>query len=333
VAATCSSGPDAEQLRLRAARALVEAHDHRGVEDLLAEIRSDDPVVNAEVELLRYELLVVAMDFPRAKAAWQRALHLVAGRGTDIETRLHVEGGRIAFLLDLDSRAVDAAEAAYALARRRRRHTLLARYALGSAQVYARDPRWRSTLEGAVAATRRAGAASTEYRATNNLVMGLILDGQLESAARVATAAEARARERRLGRWEQRMAVWLVGIDWHRGALARAVERGESLIDGVSESLDRLLAMKYVGHALADLGSLVAAHRLVEAALAEIGSDAQALPDARREVLGEALTIRASAEFWEARTAAALSTAEQALRLYAPASTSDTIDAAPVLAA
>lgn len=333
VAATCTDGAEADALRLTAARALIEAHDHDGVEALLDSIESGDRLVQAEVGLLRYEMLVSAMDFPAARAEWQEAMDLAAGSGSHIETRLRVEAGRIAFLLDLDPHAVETAEAGYALARQRRQHELLAQYILGSAQVYGRDPSWRASLEQAIAAAGRAGEFSIEYRATNNLVMGLVLNGDLERARTVALKAEEAANARHARRWGQRMAVWLCGIDWHQGALAGALERGDLLISEVSETLDRALATKYVGHTLVDLGRLAEARQLVEGVATEMDTRDGPPRDGSQEILAEALTILARADYWGGRTREAVSTAERARGLFGSGSSSDTISLASVVGA
>lgn len=326
LAASCTDGPEAVRLRLDAANALIESHDHQGLDDLLADVRSGDHLVQAEAHLLRYQMLVVAMDFPAARQAWRRGIELAAGSGSDIETRLRVEEGRIAFLLDQDPRAVDVAESGYRLARRRRAHMATAQYILGSTIIYdsAQDPRWRSLLQGAVKAARREGEQSVEFRATNNLVMGLLFSGDLERARAVADEAEALARDQHRGRWERRMAAWLVAIDWHEGELGQAVKRGESLIDDVSEVFDQRLAMKWVCHALIDLGRYADARRLVDPVVADTAPAPGSPQDGILEVHGEALTIQAAADFWAGRPTAALSAAERAIRFFSPASPSDT---------
>ena len=333
IAASCSRGAEADALRLRAARALVESHDHSGVEELLAEIDTREPLVRAEVELLRCEMLVVAMNFPAARAAWRRAMDLADGTGTEVETRLRVEAGRMAFLVDFDPRAVEIAQAGYELAQRRRHHQLVARYVLGSALLHAKDPRWRETLEGVLTAARRARAYSIEYRATNNLVMGLVGSGHLAEARAVALRAQSRARDRRALRWSERMAVWLVAIDWHCGAVRAAVEAGEALVENVSEPLDRLLAAKWVGHALVDVGRLPRARELADEAVRRVRPLHEAKHDAVSEVLGEAYTILARVDYREGRTRMALETAERAAKLYAPTTVSDTMDLATLVAA
>jgi DNA-binding CsgD family transcriptional regulator len=91
--------------------------------------------------------------------------------------------------------------------------------------------------------------------------------------------------------------------------------------------------MKYVGHALVDLGRLEAARAMLDGALEQIGPVDETVRDAgSREVLGEALSILARIEYQDGRPRSALSTAERAARLYAHASVSDAIDLAPLVA-
>jgi len=311
LAAGCAEGGAADELRLRAAVALVEANDYAEVEALLGQVSGTDALVRAERELLRYQARDVALDLEGARAAWRAAMSATAGSGSDLEVRLRIEEARVAYLIDLDPRAVEIAEAGLRLARTRRRHETLALFILGSARSLFRRRGWERPLRAALDAAQREGEISVEQRAANNLIFGLMVSGRLVAARAVAVRMTARARDRRLGRWEQRFEAMRIGIEWSLGYPRDAVAAGRALLDEILEENDRSVATSYLAQALIDAGEAREAMRWVQVQLAAFeASTGASLTGAEAELGVDALWGLSEAEFWAGRPRQALAAAD-----------------------
>ena len=282
VAAANADGVEAEQLRVDAADALLEAGEPAHALELIAELQPLDVDRAAKAALLRSRAhfgLVRLEDSQReldaavatgtddavvrVRIAMQRAA--LAARAFDYRTALDrtEEALRMA-----DSVAVGPGELAELHAR------------LGSARRNLGLPGAREAQEHAVALAREAGATELEFTATTFLTFGLLLDGEAAEAARIAGEAAERARSLRLLAWERDLRAHHTGFMWHLAEPAVAAAEAEAVLsEAVSPDLREFLEF-YWWQAMADLGRGDLVRELAEARVANAPADNDGVGDA-----------------------------------------------------
>ncbi|HVL02864.1 MAG TPA: AAA family ATPase, partial [Acidimicrobiales bacterium] len=95
LAAACATGDDADELRLEAAAALVEAAEYHEAADLVREMTSDDPQLLARSHLQRARALFGLNDPKQARVEIEDGLAAVTGTRSPTEVRLRIEAARL----------------------------------------------------------------------------------------------------------------------------------------------------------------------------------------------------------------------------------------------
>lgn len=299
VAASVATGRAADELRLRAARALDEAHDWTSVVNVLTQVTSEDADTRAWCQLLLARGAWAAGDTGALRTAFAEGLALVAGTGSEVEVRLRIEHSRLAIFVDCDlAEGVRVTRSALSLARSTGVEVPRAEYFLGTALAVADEPGGDQHLRSAITGARAARDVDTEFLAANNLISCYESTGAQEAAREVAEEMTDRARTLGLGYWESAMRATVVNLDFHAGSYVRAVSSAEELLDQPLEARTRDMLIEDLGMALIDLGRIDEAIRLVSA-----GRDAAA-PDYRGQ--GQLLWVLAEAALWGGRPARAL---------------------------
>ncbi len=255
VAASVAAGSQADRLRLRAARALDEAHDWPGVISVIGQITSDDPEIAAWCQLLLARGAWTAGDSAGLRVALGRGLALVSGTGSEIEVRLRIEQSRLPLFVDLDlAEGVAMTRAALRLARETGVDVPRAEYLLGTALAVADQPGGDVHLESAMAGARTAGDMHTEFVAANNLISFHESGGSQQRAREVALQMVERAAALGLGYWESSMRGALVNLDANAGSYQQVVTAAEELLAQPLEARTRDMLLECLGLALTDLG-------------------------------------------------------------------------------
>jgi DNA-binding CsgD family transcriptional regulator len=313
LAAECGAGPDAAQLRVEAASLLNGLGDYEGALALLDAVSSDDPLVRAEIALLRGRAAIGNWAFDRARVELDEADSLATGSGTEIEVRVRVEDLRLALELDQEepTALVDRAASVLALARQGGWPSASPLRLLALAQPSHSEPAPREILREAMTAARAEGDVALECEIADDLGMPGVLDSRALMAEMVA-----RARELRLIAWERRFRCRLAGLDFHAGAFRTAYESGEALLTEPLQPWERYLVAYYVAQAASDLGLHDRARALLD--------DLDQLAVEGHEYRRQALWARTDVELFAGRSRAALAAADEALDLF-PQSTSSFI--------
>ena len=303
VAARCASGPEADLLRLRAARALDEAHDWESMVDLLGQIDSADPDLQAWAHLLRARGAWAAGDVVGLRTSLTEGLALVTGTGSHVEVRLRIEESRLPIFVDCNlDEGVRMARDAFELAQATGVDVPRAEYLLGTALAVADLVGGADHLKAAITGARASGDTHTEFVAANNLISYYESAGPPQQGRDLAAEMTDRAASQGLGYWASWFQSTVVNLDFHAGAYTSVVASAEELLGQPLETRTRDLLLECLGMALVDLGRIDDAVRLVTA-----GLDAAA-PDYRgREQMQWVL---AEAALWGGRPARALELAD-----------------------
>jgi DNA-binding CsgD family transcriptional regulator/tetratricopeptide (TPR) repeat protein len=301
IAATSGSGPDALQLRIRAANALIEALEPaRALAVLEGLLGSDDPqLALVEVRAHRSEY-----DLAKARAALNRGIAGTAPDDTVTTVLLAVERARLAAAeMGASEDILAAALNAHTLAQQHGIATAEARSVLGEARLLGGDLRGLDDLAAAHAEALAKGEPAISLAIGNRLVFGYLKAGRSADGRALAAQLVALAAELRLGAWEYQMRFWEAGLAWHAGDLAAVVDITQALTGGqpVTDGSDW-----YEIEALADLG------RFDEARIRA----ARALDQAKggEYDLGEALWVSADIAFLSGRWADAVDFADRHAR-------------------
>ncbi|HET7016700.1 MAG TPA: LuxR C-terminal-related transcriptional regulator [Streptosporangiaceae bacterium] len=299
VAASVATGRAADELRLRAARALDEAHDWTSVVNVLTQVTSEDAEIRAWCQLLLARGAWAAGDLDALRAAFAEGLALTAGTGSEVEVRLRIEHSRLPIFVDCDlAEGVQVTRAAIRLARQTGIEVPRAEYFLGTALAVADEPGGDEHLRSAITGARAARDVDTEFLAANNLISYYESVGSQQPARDVAEEMTGRARTLGLGYWESAMRATVVNLDAHAGAYTRAISSAQELLDQPLEARTRDMLIEDLGIALIDLGRIDEAVRRVTAARDD------AAPDYRGQ--GQLLWVLAEAALWGGRPARAL---------------------------
>ncbi|MDQ1642556.1 MAG: hypothetical protein QOJ90_1907 [Actinomycetota bacterium] len=310
LAASCATGPDSDELRLRAARALDEADDWLGVVAAVDGISSTDPQVRAWAALLRARGAWAAGDVEALRNALTEGLQLVAGTGSEVEVKLRIEQSRLPIFVDSDlAEAVRMSTAALELARRTGIDEPRALYLYGTALGVADQPGADENLLAAIDGARRSGDTHTEFMAANNFISFHESAGSPARAREVAAEMAVRAADLGLGYWERSLQGQIVGLDFHAGECRRAVVAAEALLEHPMDARGRDNAVEALGLSLIDLGRIDEAIERVSAALDT------AAPDYRGQAMLR-FTL-AEAALWGGRPARAVELTDDVLRALA----------------
>jgi DNA-binding CsgD family transcriptional regulator len=299
LAASVATGPAADELRLRAARALDEAHDWAGVVTVLGTISGEDSELRAWSQLLLARGAWAAGDVDALRAAITEGLALASGTGSEVEVKLRIEQSRLPIFVDCDlAEGVAMTTAAFDLARASGIDEPRAEYLLGTALAVADEPGGGEHLRSAVRAAREAGDVHTEFVAANNLISHHESVGPQLLAREVAEEMIGRAAALGLGYWESAMRATVVNLDAHAGAYERVVTAAAELLDQPLEARTRDMLVECLGLALTDLGRVDEANRRLTA------EQGKASPDYRGQ--GQLLWVLAEAALWGGRPQRAL---------------------------
>jgi DNA-binding CsgD family transcriptional regulator len=299
LAARLSRGDAADELRLRAARALESVHDWQAAGGVLDTIEGDDPQIRALAALLRVRGAWVAGRPSEVREALDAGLALTAGSGSDIEVRLRVERARVPIFIDCDLDAgVETAEHAWQLASHTGVAVDRAEYFFGTALSIADRPGAAEHLRAAIDLARRSGDTETELSAGHNLIAYHQSRGSLSAGRQLAAAMHDRATELERGRWQNSLRATAAQLAFHAGDLRACLAETEQLLVSPADSRARDLVVEVRALALVDAGRTDEALRLVTDRLAHAVDDYRGL--------GQLQWVRAEAEVWGGRPRRAL---------------------------
>jgi DNA-binding CsgD family transcriptional regulator len=293
-----------DQLLLRAGAALTEAHQPAEAREILERVATDDPAVIAERAALRWRIAYAVHDPPDVlHDAVDAGLAAVAGLETDIEVRLRILDARTSGAEANSVAWRTKAELALTLAQEREVDVGLAHAVLGGALSARAEPGWAEHLDKGIELCRRDGDVMHELTATNTLVYGRYLEGDVAVALEVAAEAAERARRLRLRAWERRFLAWSVALAWALGNAREAAATAEDLLAERLPEGDLDVLEPFAAQALIDLGRLDEARAVVERLRA------RAVPDFRS--LGEALWVQGDLDLYSGRPREALAAANE----------------------
>jgi DNA-binding CsgD family transcriptional regulator len=274
LAAECASGDAADELRLRAARALDEAHDWDSMVRVLDQVASTDPSVLAWSALLRARGAWAAGDGAGLRASVTHGLGLVAGTGSEVEVKLRIEQSRVPIFVDCDlAEGIRSAQAAFELAVSTDIDVPRARYLLGTAQGVADQPGAEENLRRAIDDARTSGDTTTEFLAANNLISYHESTDSPQRARELAEIMILRADSMGLSYWASSFQSTVVNLDFHSGANQRVVDVASELMQLPLEARTRDVLVEDIGMALLDLGRVDEAVEIVTAGLNHAAPD------------------------------------------------------------
>ncbi len=299
MAARLSRGGAADELRLRAARALESVHDWQAAGEVLDAIEGDDPQIRALAALLRVRGAWVAGRPAEVRNALDAGLALTAGSDSDVAVRLRVEQARVPIFIDCDLDAgVETAQQAWQLASRTGVATDRAEYFFGTALSIADRPGAPDHLGAAIDLARRSGDTETELSAGHNLIAYHQSRGSLSAGRQLAAAMHDRAAELELGRWQNSFRATAAQLAFHAGDLRECLAETAELLVSPADSRARDLVVEIRALALIDAGRTDEALRLVTDRLTHAVADYRGL--------GQLQWVRAEAEVWGGRPRRAL---------------------------
>jgi DNA-binding CsgD family transcriptional regulator len=306
IAAQCASGPQADELRLRAAHALERAHDWDEMVRVLALLDPDNREAQALACLLRARSAWTAGDAEGLRTNLDAGLALVAGTGSDVEVRLRVEQVRVPVFVEADyDRAVADGLRALELARDTGVDVPRAEYLYGTALATADLPGADAHLLSAIAHARAAGDTNTEFLARNNLISYHESSGDPAAGRALCAESIGRARELGLGEWENVFRTDKLVLDFHGGDYAQVIGAADELLDALREPRARDVVVETLCLALVDVGRIDEAVRRIEAA--------RFADDYRGTIQSQ--WVRIEAALWGGRPEVALEQAEHCLTI------------------
>jgi DNA-binding CsgD family transcriptional regulator/tetratricopeptide (TPR) repeat protein len=288
VAARCSRGVESDHLRVRAARALLEAGRHEEA-GLLAEMVSPaDPELAAQAAVCVARAAWHAGNPDRAERTITQSMGALPGKGGAAEIELRIELARLKTFARDGAAALPLAEHTWRAAQRAGAHEAAARLVLAHAHVVAFSEEAMSHYRAALEAAARSGREATELEAGAGLIEALQAFGHGAEAYTLVGRFVDRARQLRLHGWEWQLRHLAAHLElFHRGSYTRAIAEGQALLEdrpALGERVSR--AEANLALALADVGRDAEARALLrEASRAAFTPDSQAaLLWARSEV-------------------------------------------------
>lgn len=200
LAAGCSEGEEADRLRLDAAEALLGVGDPAVAEELLAAAERRDG---------RWALLAGQAAFGLGEHERARSLYADGLAGPvelDLRVRLRLHASHLSHFAAPDPAVADEARALLRMAQAAGVEETRARWLYGAALYWMKgSPTSLSHLRPALESARRAGDFELEGNVATSLFGALQGFGRPEEARRIARETAARARRRRLRKWEYTM--------------------------------------------------------------------------------------------------------------------------------
>ena len=274
LAARLSAGPEADPLRLRAAKALDAVHDWQGSTEVLDSVVGNDLEIRAWACLLRARMAWAAGDPKLMYASIEDGLALTEGSSSEVAVRLRVERTRVPIFIDFDNEAgLRSATQALELAERSGIAISRAEYYLGTAKSVADDPTAPAHLEAAIAGARAEGDWETELAAAYNLISFHESVGSPAAGRELADRMLVRAEELGLGAWVATFLVSIAGLHYHAGEVADAIATCER-INGLPVDMrtrDTVIEVELLSKI--DLGLMDEAGRRAEARMPEAIAD------------------------------------------------------------
>ncbi|MDT7575174.1 MAG: hypothetical protein QOH17_1507 [Pseudonocardiales bacterium] len=314
LAAATASGPAADDLRLRAALAVEQAHDWDAMVGVLAGLDPADKQGQAWAHLLRARGSWPAGDAEGLRRELAAGLALVGGTATDIEVRLLIERTRVPLFLDNDpDAAVAGSSSALELARSTGVDVPRALYLHGTALSVADRPGGAEYLADAVRAARSAADTTTEFLAAYNLISHHESIGDPALGVALCEEYAERAHELGLREWEYGFRAALAELDFHAGRYAKLLVEGEELLDLLRDPRGHDQLLEAYCLALVDVGRIDEALRRLEDV--RITNDYKGVLQLR--------WVRTEAALWGGEPARALELAEQVL--HAPEADPNTV--------
>ncbi len=274
IAASCVAGTEADLLRVQAAAALVEAGRFVDSDRLLNAVDSDEPLVRAEMCLLRARGAVENNDLDRTRELLAEGCALAPDASNGIGLALAAE--RLELDLAAETAASTVSAVAALLAGAEGQGAEVARLVglHGKARRLTDDPGWYDDVERALRLSRDAGAVGIECQIAESAISPLFHEGGLREAVGLARSMSGRVAELRLARWERRFrtrAAWLL---MHGGRYRQAYDEADALLAEPLE-WDRYLVTYVAAQVSVDLGLFDRASELVDGLFeqAEAGHD------------------------------------------------------------
>lgn len=299
LAAAAADGGDADRLRIDAAAALRTAGDLDGAVAALDAVVGTGPETLGRAEAIRARVCWSSGDPEGMRAAIERGLASIAGRGSVAEAMLRAEAVVVTALVDGHfEQGLEDASAAIVLAERSGADLIRPLLLRATILTGLGLPGWTEALERVMDAAREAGDPETELSAANNLVAGQEMHGDPEAGRSLAQSMALRAHDLRLTGWERQFEAMLTNLDLHAGNLEATVDRAETLLE---DPLDPLAAQQVAladACALVDLGRFEAARDILDPLLATASDDVSGQ--------GGVLHILAEAALWSGRPDEAL---------------------------
>jgi DNA-binding CsgD family transcriptional regulator len=256
VAARCSRGTEADELRLRAANGLVLGLRHAEALTLLDAVEGTDATTLAERAILRSRALWYVGDDDGFRASIQDAVTHGAAAGDPLWARALVERSRVPIFLDPahEPDGVTMAREGLAAATAAGIPIARAEMLLGVAHYMRDEPAWQVTLEGALRRARAEADVDTELVAANNLITAHESSGDPGTGRRLATEMVDRAGHLGMVGWQLQFRAMLLNLDLHAAEYAAAVRQAVELLDEPLDARARAQVLTALVFSLVELG-------------------------------------------------------------------------------
>ncbi|QGG94395.1 helix-turn-helix transcriptional regulator [Actinomarinicola tropica] len=274
IAAECTEGPEAHDLRLRAAQGLVTAGEMRRAHAVLGDEPPPTPDQAATWHLLRSRARWAEGDNDGFVRELHAGLALAPAVSPDVRLRLDVESLREAVLIVIggeipddaveDARRVVAAADIAGVARAR------AHFQLGTLLYMLEQDGWAEELERSQRLAVEEGDVECELLAGNNLVTAHEFMGDPHIGRRIAERMRERSRDLRASAWEHQFTALLLNLQMHAGDVRGAVRGGVDLLGEPLELRTRQQVEVTVVYSLICMGGL----ELARARLDDLAEDA-----------------------------------------------------------
>ena len=257
LAARCSFGGDADELRLRAAVSLMVALRHEEADRLLDEVEGTDAATQARVSLIRSRTSWYRADDDGFRASLASAVEAGKRAGPELHARALVERSRQVIHLDpdLEPGGVAIAREGLEAAQRAGIPTARAEMLFGLASYMADGTDWAPAMERAIEQARAAGDMDTELTAANNLITAHESSGEPRTGRTLAIEMIERCGGLSLVGWQLQFRAMLLNLDLHAANYAAAVSLAVELLDEPIDGRARAQIESALSICLTDLGS------------------------------------------------------------------------------
>ena len=208
LAASCADGPDALELRLLTAEALLEVGLTAEALEVVSDLASSDPDSQARVHLQRGRALGGLGDLEALEREALAGLELVAGTRSEVELRLRLERVQVPLWKPDVSEANRLAIEAHDLATAMGKEEARARLALAMAGNYTNTLESAENARIAAELARASGDIYVEHLATLYEAQSLAYSGRPAESCSVTEAGCVRARSLGMRAWEVEFGVF-----------------------------------------------------------------------------------------------------------------------------